>query len=202
MTEPENPRVDGRSARRERNADAVLEAVHDLFVETHELPTMEEVAARSGVSLRSVYRHFPDQRHMLLAALARRVRAVEPDWQLTRLGRGSFDERLTTFVDHRFALYETSAPTFRAAYAARTRVEEIARQIDVRRRQIDEQARRHFADDLRGRPATAVEEILACVEVLSGFEAMETLHVQRGLSPAASRRVVLRGLRAVLAPAR
>jgi AcrR family transcriptional regulator len=200
VEEPEGPSIDGRSARRERNADAVLEVVHDLFVETHDLPTMEEVAARSGVSLRSVYRYFPDGRQMLLAAMARRVRAVEPDWQQPRLGEGSFEERLTAFVDHRFVLYETSAPTFRAAYAVRARVDEIAEQIDVRRRQVAEQARRHFADDLRGQSPTAVEEILACVEVLAGFEAMETLHAHRGLSPAASRRVILRGLRAVLPP--
>ena len=200
MEQPEHPSIDGRSARRERNADAVLEVVLDLFVETHDLPTMEEVAAHSGVSLRSVYRYFPNTRHMLLAAMARRVRAVEQDWQLPHLGEGTFEERLATFVDHRLGLYETSAPTFRAAYAVRTRVHEIAEQIDVRRRQIEEQARRHFADDLRDHSPTAVEEILACVDVLADFEALETLHAHRGLSLAASRRVMLRGLRAVLSP--
>jgi AcrR family transcriptional regulator len=194
----EDPHLDGRRARRKRNAEDVLDVVHDLFVETHDLPTMEEVAARSGVSLRSVYRYFPDTRQMLLAAMARRVRAMEPTWQLPHLGEASFEERLTTFVDHRFVLYETSAPTFRAAYAVRARVDEIAEQIDVRRRQVDAQARRHFAEDLRGQSPSAVKEILACIEVLAGFEAMETLHAHRGLSPAASRRVILRGLRAVL----
>ncbi len=43
---------DGRTARRDRNSDAVLDAVHELFVEGQLVPTVEEVAARSGVSTR------------------------------------------------------------------------------------------------------------------------------------------------------
>ena len=48
---------------------AVLDAVHQLFVEGHHEPAAEEVAARSGVSLRSIYRYFPDREQLLVAAL-------------------------------------------------------------------------------------------------------------------------------------
>ena len=34
-------RVDGRTARRDRNSDAVLDAVHELFVERQLVPTVE-----------------------------------------------------------------------------------------------------------------------------------------------------------------
>lgn len=42
-------RVDGRNARRDRNTEAVLDAVHDLFVEGLIFPSVDDVARRSGV---------------------------------------------------------------------------------------------------------------------------------------------------------
>ena len=60
------PAVDGRTARRDRNRDAVLDAVIELFTEGHVGLVAADVAERSGVSLRSVYRYFDD-----LEALAR-----------------------------------------------------------------------------------------------------------------------------------
>ena len=55
-TEP----VDGRVARRQRNIDAVLDVVMDMFVEEAMFPTIEQAATRSGLSLRSLYRYFAD----------------------------------------------------------------------------------------------------------------------------------------------
>ena len=111
-------RVDGRTARRDRNSDAVLDAVHELFVEGQIVPTVEDVAARSGVSPRSVYRYFPDSRALLGAALTRRIEVAEPLWQLEDVGQGSLDDRVERLVAHRVALYEASAPTIRAALSA------------------------------------------------------------------------------------
>src|SRR6478609_12060550 len=99
------PRVDGRTARRDRNSDAVLDAVHELFVEGEIVPTVEDVAARSGVSPRSVYRYFPDSRALLGAALTRRIEVAEPLWELEDVGRGSLDDRIQRLVAHRLALY-------------------------------------------------------------------------------------------------
>ena len=140
--------LDGRTARRARNSDAVLDAVHELFVEGQHVPNIEDVAARAGVSLRSVYRYFPDSRQLMLAALVRRTQLAEPSWELPDEGRGSFEERVDHFVEHRMALYDHSAPTIRAAFALADRVPEIAEQVDRRRRQVAEQARRHFAHEL------------------------------------------------------
>ena len=48
--------VDGRVARRQRNIDIVLDVVFDMFAEESMFPTIEQVATRSGLSLRSLYR--------------------------------------------------------------------------------------------------------------------------------------------------
>jgi len=48
--------IDGRSARREQNVRLALNAARALFEETRKLPTIEEVADRAGLSIRSMYR--------------------------------------------------------------------------------------------------------------------------------------------------
>ncbi len=72
--------IDGRSARRERNRDAVLDAVIDMFTEGSLTPGPAEVAVRSGVSIRSVHRYFEDTDNMICAAMDRsRMRMVPLD---------------------------------------------------------------------------------------------------------------------------
>lgn len=192
--------VDGRVARRERNSDAVLDAVHDLFAEGQQVPSVEEVAERAGVSLRSVYRYFPDTRQLMMAALARRIQVVEPDWHLAEIGQGTLDERIERFVEHRLFLYDRSAPTIRAALGLAGQVPAIAEQIERRRLQIADQARRHFAPELAALSTEDAETVLCCVDVLGQFESLEELRARKGMSSSGARTVLVTALRALLVP--
>ncbi len=60
---------DGRRLRRERNIAAVVDAVLEMFAEETFVPTIERAAERSGLSLRSVYRYFPDPESLTQAAI-------------------------------------------------------------------------------------------------------------------------------------
>ena len=192
--------LDGRSARRARNSDAVLDAVHELFVEGQHVPNIEDVAARAGVSLRSVYRYFPDSRQLMLAALVRRTQLAEPSWELPEEGRGTFEERVDHFVEHRMALYDQAAPTIRAAFALADTVPEIAEQVERRRRQIAEQARRHFAQELAEVSSEEAESRLTCVELLCQFESLDLLRSRHGLSRRRACDVLVTGVQALLKP--
>jgi AcrR family transcriptional regulator len=110
----EDASVDGRTARRDRNRDLVLDAVIDLFSEGTLTPSAAEVATRSGVSLRSVYRYFEDQDELVRAAIARHAERVAPLLEVSKPGVGPLDERITRFVARRMRLYEAAAPTVRA----------------------------------------------------------------------------------------
>ena len=69
---PSSPvETDGRRARAERNRDAVVEAILDLLCEGVQHPTAEAIAERSGVSVRSVFRHFDDLESLHAAAVDR-----------------------------------------------------------------------------------------------------------------------------------
>jgi AcrR family transcriptional regulator len=66
-----------RERRRQETAELILDAVLDLVAEAGiDGLTMDAVAERVGVSLRTVYRYFPDRASLLTAALARHNEAV------------------------------------------------------------------------------------------------------------------------------
>jgi AcrR family transcriptional regulator len=176
----------------------VLDAVHELFVERRRIPNVEEVAARAGVSLRSVYRYFPDTGQLMAAAVARRTRAVEQDWVLTDVGEGPLDERIDRFVDHRLSLYESAGPTIRAAFALADNDPVIAAQVERRRAQVAEQTREQFAPELAALPPQRAAAALACIEVLGQFESMEQLCTRQGLSRARAHEVMATGIRSLL----
>jgi AcrR family transcriptional regulator len=190
--------LDGRTARRHRNTDAVLDAVHELFVEGEMLPTVEDIALRSGVSLRSIYRYFPDRDELLRAALSRRMQVAEPYFELEGLGTGPLTERIERFADHRIVLYDRMAPTARAALQAAATAPLIAEVVRQRRTQLAQQTRRHFAPELRLLEDDEAADLLAAIDVLCQFEALEALLVDRGLSRARTRRILVRALRALL----
>lgn len=193
-------RVDGRAARRARNVDAVLDALHDVFVETGAVPGVEEVAERSGVSLRSIYRYFPDQRDMLLAALARQLARNEPLYLLEGVGEGSLEERVAALVDQRLAIYEQAAPTIRAALTVTGRLPAVADAVAGRRRVLGEQVRLHFAPELASLPEAEADAALACVRMLTEFSALDGERVGQGRSPEEVRRTLVHGITALLRP--
>ncbi len=91
--------IDGRTARRDRNRVAVLDAVLELFTEGNLTPSPDDVARRSGVSLRSVYRYVADADDLIRAAIVRHQEKVAPLFVIADLGEGSFEHRLDAFVD-------------------------------------------------------------------------------------------------------
>ena len=176
----------------------MLDAVHALFVEGQMEPTVEDVALRSGVSLRSIYRYFPDRDELLRAALGRRMQLAEPFFDLAHIGVGPLGERIERFVAHRIELYGRMAPTARAALQAAVTAPVIADVVRQRRTQLTRQARVHFAPELTALPEEEAADLLAALDVLCQFEALETLLVDRRLSRDRARQVLVRALRAVL----
>ncbi len=78
-----------RERRRQETAELILDAVLNLMAEAGvDGLTMEAVAERVGVSLRTVYRYFPDRASLLAAALDRHNQAVpyEPPTRPDQIG--------------------------------------------------------------------------------------------------------------------
>lgn len=193
-----DPPVDGRTARRDRNSEAVLDAVQVLFQEGRLVPSVEEVAQRSGVSLRSVYRYFEDSDDVLRAAIARRVAFVEPLFDLPRVGEGTLEQRIRALVDHRLALWDHMGPAFRALMVRAASRPPIAEQVGQRRDLLMRQTQQQFAPELKAMGRARAAEVLSCLDVITQPEALERLSQGRGLSRARVRATLIAGVTALL----
>ncbi|WP_395696314.1 TetR/AcrR family transcriptional regulator [Nocardioides sp.] len=191
-------KADGRTARRDRNSEAVLDTVHEMFVEGNFAPSVEEVAVRSGVSLRSVYRYFQDTDDLLQRAIARRVELVGDLYALDRLGEGTRAERVQALVDQRLQLHAKLAPTIRAAMLRASESPRIAAQVSNRRELLADQVVAHFEPELGRLDRARRAEVASCVDALCSFESLELLRVRSGLSPSRARRALVSGVTALL----
>ncbi len=97
--------VDGRTQRRRRNIDAVVDAVIELARAGNLDPTSEEIAALAGISHRSIYRYYDTRAELLDAAVVRAFDAVSAEVFRDDARSGSFDERVEQFVAARIEMY-------------------------------------------------------------------------------------------------
>ena len=186
--------ADGRTARRDRNRDAVL----DLFAEDALAPSAIQVAERSGVSLRSVYRYFDDTDELVRAAIERNLVRVRPLFVIDGLGEGSLEDRTRRIVDSRLELHERVGPLMRATLLHAGEHELLAARLATVRRLLREQTEDMFAPELGAMGVGPRREVAAAVDLLLGFESIEQLRKVRGLSLPATARVVVRAVQAVV----
>ena len=144
--------TDGRVARRERNIDAVLDVVLEMFAEESLFPTMEQVAKRSGLSLRSLYRYFADPGELLEATIRRNRERTAPLAHLHAIGQGPLNARIDDFVAMRLRLYESVGPVYRATLAHAHRLPRISDQLATARDEMRQQFRHQFAPELEAHP--------------------------------------------------
>ena len=192
------PVVDGRSAIRDRNRNAVLDAVLDLFSEDNLAPGPEEVALRVGLSVRSVYRYFDDHDSLTRAAIARNIERVTPLFLLPAIGEGTRSDRVARFVDARLRLQSEVGATVRAARIRATFDPLVADDVDAARRFLHDQVARHFAPELSTGDPVRDRSRLAAVDALFTFESLDHYLVQRGLAPDEARTLLTEALEALL----
>lgn len=178
---------DGRTARRDRNRDAVLDAVLDLFAEDALAPSAAQVAERSGVSLRSVYRYFEDTDALVRAAIERNLVRVRPLFLVDGLGEGPLADRVERLVASRLALHDQVGPLMRATLLHAGDNAVLAERLDTVRAMLGEQVQQMFAPELAALSAADRRGTAAVVDQVLTFESIEHLRKVRGLSrPAAA----------------
>ena len=190
--------VDGRSAIRDRNRDAVLDAVLDLFSEDNLSPGPEEVAERAGLSVRSVYRYFDDHDALSRAAIERQLERVGPLLLLPAIGEGALDDRIGRFVESRLRLQAAAGPALRATRIRATFDPVVRDQFETDRARLRRQIELQFAPELSAMDAGRARARLAAVDALSSFESIDLFLVHRGLGPAEAADLLADALGALL----
>jgi len=200
-TEPDteiDAEIDGRTARRDRNRVAVLDAVLDLFAEGDLAPSPDDVARRSGISLRSVYRYVADADDLIRAAIVRHQEKVERLFVIADVGEGSFEHRLETFLDARLRLYEAIAATSRAARLRAPTSEIIRDQLERGRRVLRAQVEQQFAPELGRLEPKPRRAVVAAADALTQIETIDLYRHHRRYSSGESREMLQIALRALL----
>ena len=192
--------MDGRSAIRDRNRNAVLDAVLDLFSEDNLSPGPEEVALRAGLSVRSVYRYFADHDSLTRAAIARNIERVGSRFLIPAIGEGDLAGRVERFVDARLTLQAEVGATVRAARIRATFDRLVAEDVRTSRQFLGEQVDRHFAPELDAMDPDRAAARSAAVDSLCSFESLDHYLLDRRLTPDEARPLLLDALAALLHP--
>ena len=198
VSAPAGSRVDGRRARRERNRSGVIDAMLALLHERGRVPSAEELAARAGVSVSSVFRYFENLDDLLHQTIDTYLERYEPLFVVPDLGAGSLDRRIRTLADARLNLYEATAAIARIARRRAAEEERVAAALGEVRERLRRQLETHFAPELAGLSPAATRDTVAAIDVLTSFEGWDLL-VARDLGRRQIRTTWIRGIGAVLA---
>jgi len=191
---------DGRTARRDRNRVAVLDAVLELFSEGDLRPSPEQVAIRSGVSLRSVYRYVADRGDLIRAAVDRHLERVQPLFAIDDVSEDTTAARVEHFVRARMRGYEAIAATARASRLSAGTNDIIRDQLDRARRILGAQLEQHFATELDAYGPRERRAKLAAADALTQIETIDLYRVHRGYSATQTHELLVSALRSLLDP--
>jgi TetR/AcrR family transcriptional regulator of autoinduction and epiphytic fitness len=183
--------TDGRVVRRERNRDAVVDAIMVLIQAGETQPALADVAALAGVSERSIFRHF-DTREALLAAVIERqvevvtglLREIEPT--------GPLADRVAAFVAERSRLYEEITPMRRVVRQVVETSDLVSEQLAEIRAWLRTELEEVFDRELGRRLPADRRDLVAALDMATSWEAWNLLREVEGCSVPRARRILTR----------
>ena len=194
--------VDGRQLRRVRNREAVVEALLDLYRDGNLRPSTEEIAARSGLSPRSLFRYFDDVDDLTRAAIMRQETRVVPLVTIDVGPEETVERKVTALVEQRFTLFDAVG---HAATVVRLRSPFqplLAAELNQNRRFLRSQVSALFAPELAAMDKQKGASTLAAIDILTSFESYKLLTEDRSMAPAEASAVMADALSVLLGPSR
>jgi len=186
---------DGRIARGERMKLGILKTTMTMVKEGNLIPSAQQIAARAGVAIRSVFRHFDDMENLHVAFDQMLQEAIEKEYP-----RGSqlfepeapLSERINRLIEFRIFIWEFTENIVLSAHAqfwnSKALRKNYARHQSNLRRELDE-----WLPELKGFDRTARESANAIVS----FEMWNRLRRHQGLGKKQAAKVVTSMLNSV-----
>jgi AcrR family transcriptional regulator len=185
--------ADGRVVRGERNRQAIADALLAFYDDGEFRPSAAQIAARAGISVRSVHNHFADM-ESLRAEVAERQWARFAKFAELPPVELPLEARVEQIVERRGTLYEAITPVRRAALLLAHESPTVANGLDRLNHVLREQLETLFARELAGRPA----EVLDALDVCLSWDAWDRLRAKQRQGVAAARRVLTSTVLALL----
>lgn len=185
--------VDGRRARAARTRESIVESALALIDSGDLRPTAATIAARAGLSVRSVFQHFRDLEDLFLEVADRHTNRIASLYTGT-VYEGDLPARVDVFVDYRARLYEAVTPIRRAAMLQEPFSRVVASRMELARTLHRLDLQRAFGPELeaaREAGDTALEEALAAATTFVVWDEMRRLaRLDVEATRAAMRRIV------------
>jgi AcrR family transcriptional regulator len=187
--------VDGRTLRGLHSRERIVGSTIELISRGNPRPTSGQIAERAGVSVGSLFYHYPQVEIVVETALSRTFQQ-----QLGKIvplpSTGPVGTRVKTICRQRLLLFEELAPMLVAAHTRAAAPNVAALLTDLRSR-LREQLARTFHPEISSRGSSGpllIEELL----LASSWKSWESLRSDAGYPPTTAEKIMIHNLLKVL----
>jgi AcrR family transcriptional regulator len=173
--------LDGRRLRSERTKQSIMDAFIDLLREKPEIPTAAQIAARAGISTRSIFERFVDLKGLSLATLDYAFTMGEAQATVRNVD-GDRPTRLRSHVETRAQTCERWLPVWRVVVANQGKLDELGDRIRFIRQAIVKRMELMYRPELAVLATEERRDLLIALEALIDFESWGRMREIHGLS--------------------
>ncbi len=192
-----DPISDGRRIRTQRSRERILNAVAEALRDPDMEITIPEIAARSGVSASTIFRHFKDRDGLTEAMTERMAARVMKYLDQGPIEAEKLEDRIVTLVRRRVALFEEIGPLLRAG------ANPVGRRAHHRseRKQLEgvlaNESHQALQPALKALSNAESKAVLEAVGILLSADSWAHLRTVRGHGVRASEAILTRALQAL-----
>ncbi|MFM7125180.1 MAG: TetR/AcrR family transcriptional regulator [Actinomycetes bacterium] len=198
MTSTPVTAVDGRSLRRERNRQDIVDALLGLIENGETEISAALIASKAGLSERSIFRYFDDVND-LYRSVCDLAFSKEIEYALIDdVGIGSLDTKIENFVNQRVRIYTMNEKIAPAARSFAFKNPVIKNQLVLGRKLLRTQIMKHFAEELSVFDKQQQQVAVAIIDSLTTFEYYDMMRSDQKMSVQAIKSVLTESLRKAL----
>ena len=190
--------VDGRSLRRERNRQDIVDALLGLIENGETEISAALIASKAGLSERSIFRYFDDVND-LYRSVCDLAFSKEIEYALIDdVGIGSLDTKIENFVNQRVRIYTMNEKIAPAARSFAFKNPIIKNQLVVGRKLLRTQIIKHFAEELSVFDKQQQQVAVAIIDSLTTFEYYDMMRSDQKMSVQTIKSVLTESIRKAL----
>ncbi len=190
--------VDGRSLRRERNRQDIVDALLGLIENGETEISAALIASKAGLSERSIFRYFDDVND-LYRSVCDLAFSKEIEYALIDdAGVGSLDTKIENFVNQRVRIYTMNEKIAPAARSFAFKNPIIKNQLVVGRKLLRTQIIKHFSEELSAFDKQQQQVAVAIIDSLTTFEYYDMMRSDQKMSVQAIKSVLTESIRKAL----
>ena len=198
MTNIPSVSIDGRSLRRERNRQDIVDALLGLIENGETEISAALIASKAGLSERSIFRYFDDvddlYRSVCDLAFSKEIEYALID----DAGIGSLETKIENFVNQRVRIYTMNEKIAPAARSFAFKNPIIKNQLVFGRKLLRAQITKHFAEELSAFDKSEQQVAVATIDALTTFESYDMMRSDQKMSVHTIKSILSEGIRKAL----